>query len=78
MDQRWVKGHKDKGERQKTVLSYRNAFDDLREILLQLEEKNRKEDYESPSWAYKQADQNGANRMLRQVLSIINLESKSK
>ena len=72
----WFKGRKDKEARKKEVLNYRNAFDELREILLELEDNGCKADYDSPSWAYKQADQNGANRMLRQVLEIINLESK--
>jgi hypothetical protein len=33
-------------------------------------------DYDSPSWAYKQADRIGYNRALTQVLDIINLDKE--
>ena len=33
-------------------------------------------DYDSPSWAFKQADRIGYNRALTQVLDIINLDKE--
>jgi hypothetical protein len=33
-------------------------------------------DYDSPSWAYKQADRIGYNRALTKVLDIINLDKE--
>ena len=76
MDSRWVKGlsGEKKEARKKEVLGYKNAFDDLRELLKDLEEEGKNPpDYSSPSWAYQQADQNGANRMLRKILKLIQL-----
>ena len=33
-------------------------------------------DYDSPSWAYKQADRNGFNRAVTTVLDLINLDKE--
>lgn len=33
--------------------------------------RTKREDYESPSWAYKQADSSGYLRALREVISLI-------
>ena len=41
-----------------------------------LKETPSSADYDSPSWAYKQADRIGYNRALNQVLDIINLDNK--
>jgi hypothetical protein len=72
----WFKGipSEDREKREQEVNSYRNAFDSLREILESKREKSSKSDYDSPSWAYKQADQNGYNRMLDEVLKIITIK----
>lgn len=74
----WLKGTKDsERERRKAeVLSYRNAFDDLREIL----ERNylKKEsvrDY-SPGWEYKQIGVNEYNAALDDLLNLIDLNHK--
>lgn len=75
MDTRWYKGVKpeDKERRTKELKSYRNAFDELSVIVESLI-KESVYDYDSPSWAYKQADQNGANRALREVLNLIKMK----
>lgn len=72
----WLKYKRDKDARRKEVESYRNAFEALEEILHKEFVDAPTPDYDSPSWAYKQADINGANRMLRRVLSIIDLSEK--
>lgn len=71
----WLKGHKNKEQRKKELLSYRNAFDELKKLLEdQFEESTP--DYSSPSWAYEQADVNGANRKLRQIINLITVGDK--
>ena len=74
----WLKGVKgeDRERRKAEVLSYRNAFDDLREIL----ERNylKKEavrDY-SPGWEYKQIAHNEYNAALDDLLNLIDLNQK--
>lgn len=50
------------------------AFDKLKEILEGLDKdtlKTTKADYDSPSWAYRQADQNGYRRALRDVINLL-------
>lgn len=50
------------------------VFKRLLEILEEKEEhldKTRSADYDSASWAYKQADNNGARRMLQAVKDLI-------
>ena len=72
MDTRWLKGLSgdEREARKKEIQGYRNAFDALRELL----EEDFEEsviDYDCPSWSHKQADQNGANRKLRQIIKLI-------
>lgn len=77
MDSRWFKGLTDpdqKESREKEVRSYRNAFEDLSQLIEQLKETPKKADYDKASWSHYQADMNGANRMLNQILNIINLK----
>ena len=78
MDIRWFKGIPDEvseDDREKQVLGYRNAFDALREVL-QREVQEFAPDYDIASWANKQADVNGANRMLRSILKLIDTQPK--
>lgn len=69
----WFKGLKaeDKEKRKQFILANVQVFDLLAEVL-EKEFQESTPDYDNPSWAYKQADVNGANRMLRRVLSLIN------
>lgn len=72
MDARWFKNCstlEQKEARKKKVKSFEPAFEELR-ALLEREEK-KTPDYSSPSWAYEQADTNGANRMLDQILKLL-------
>ena len=78
MDIKWIKGLKgdEKERRKKEVLSYRTAFDDLKDILENLQEDVGTPDYESPSWAFKQADVNGYNRAIKSIIRLINIKDK--
>lgn len=71
----WFAGTKaeHKETRRKEVESYKNAFEDLKSILEGWEESGGKTDYDCPSWSHKQADRNGANRMLRKVINLISI-----
>lgn len=75
MDTRWFKGcnsEADREARRKEVMSFRSAFRELAELLEGLEEYTP--DYDCPSWSHKQADANGANRKLKQILKLITIE----
>jgi hypothetical protein len=59
----------------KQVLSSRDVLERLTEIL---EDKKTEvvlsTDYDSPSWAYKQADRNGYDRALTEVINLLNMK----
>jgi hypothetical protein len=74
----WLRGVKDseRDQRKQEVLSYRNAFDDLREILeQQYVRKEAVRDY-SPGWEYKQIAVNEYNAVLDDLLNLIDLNHK--
>jgi len=73
----FVKGLKGeaKEKRVQEIRSYKNAFNALKEIL-ENDFEESVPDYTSPSWAYKQADVNGANRKLQQILKLLTIEEK--
>lgn len=71
----WFKSYRNKEERRKEILGYRNAFDALREIL----EQKRKEpvrDY-GPGWAEKQIAVNEYNAVIDEVLNLINVDKET-
>ena len=76
----WFKECKTKEDKEKvrqSILSNRQSLDRLKEILEpMLKETAPTADYDSPSWAYKQADRIGYNRALTSVLDIINLDKE--
>lgn len=76
----WFKGCKTKEEKDKVrqiIMSNRDGLERLQEILEpMLKETIPTVDYDSPSWAYKQADRNGYNRALTTVLELINLNKE--
>jgi len=78
MKAQWFKECKTKEDKEKvkqTIFSNRASLDRLKEILEpMLKDTPPTADYDSPSWAYKQADRIGFNRALNQVLDIINLD----
>jgi hypothetical protein len=80
MQAAWLRGVKDseRERRKQEVLSYRNAFDDLREILEQhYVRKEAVRDY-SPGWEYKQIAVNEYNAVLDDLLNLIDLSSNPK
>ena len=80
MKAHWFKQCKTKEDKEKVrqlILSNRESLLRLESILeSMLKEIPSQADYDSPSWAYKQADRIGYNRALNLVLDIINLDSK--
>lgn len=74
----WLKGLKgEERERRKAeVLSYRNAFDSLREILEQHYAKREAVRDYSPGWEYKQIATNEYNAVLDDLLNLIDLQPK--
>jgi hypothetical protein len=59
----------------KEVKSAKNVLEKLEQIVKsRLKEIVVIEDYDSPSWAYKQADRNGYNRALTEIINILNLD----
>lgn len=78
MDTRWLKSFSpDQYEdRKKEVDSFKRAFVALAELLEKEGEDTPVPDYNNPSWAYKQADVNGANRKLKDIIKLITLKDK--
>jgi len=76
----WFKECKTKEDKDKVrqlILSNRESLERLKEILgPMLKDTPPTADYDSPSWAYKQADRIGYNRALNQVLDLINLDKE--
>jgi hypothetical protein len=74
----WLKGLKGEArERRKgEVLAYRNAFDDLREILEQhYLKKEAVRDY-SPGWEFKQIATNEYNAAIEELINLIDLNQR--
>lgn len=62
----------------KLVLGSKKVLDKLHEICyntIQNEVKTQEADYDSPSWAFKQADRNGYIRAYRELLALVDLDS---
>lgn len=73
------KTKEDKDSVRQTILSNQESLLRLESILESLlKETSTSTDYDSPSWAYKQADRIGYNRALNQVLDIINLDNNKE
>jgi len=74
---RGVKNSEDKERRRIEVLAYRNAFDSLREILnAYYKKKSSVRDYEIPNWEFRQIAVNEYNRVLEDILELIDLDKK--
>lgn len=73
----WLKGYRDKDQRKKEVLAYRNAFDALREVLEQeYKKKPAVRDYEVPNWELRQVAVNEYNQLLDDLLKLIQLDKE--
>ena len=76
----WIKGFKGdaKDKRIKEVMNYRNAFEDLTDVIVQtLQRKDAVRDY-SPGWAEKQIAVNEYNAALDDILNLIDLNRKDR
>lgn len=72
----WLKGHKDKEARKKEILSYKNAFDELKLILeREIKCKPSVRDY-SPGWAEKQIAVNEYNSALDDLIKLITINKE--
>ena len=73
----WFKDCKTKKEKEavaQTLRSQREGLDRLKEILEpMLKDTTPAADYDSPSWAYKQADRNGQLRAYLEILKLTDL-----
>lgn len=79
MKQVWFRGTKseDKEKRRHEVLNYRNAFEALTEILnTHYKKKSGVRDYETPNWEFRQIAVNEYNRVLEDILELIDLNKK--
>ena len=73
----WLKGSKDKDKRRQEVLGYRNAFDELKQILEQeYKKKSSVRDYDTPNWEYQQVAVNEYNQVLDDVLKLITIDKE--
>ena len=61
------------------VKSAKSVLDKLEQIVQKkIKEIVVVDDYDSPSWAYKQADRNGYNRALTEIINILHLDQEVK
>lgn len=71
---------KDKQEEfKKNVISSQKVLDRLREICYNTIQNGvaaKETDYDSPSWAYKQADLNGYLRAYREIMQLATLDKR--
>jgi hypothetical protein len=75
----WIKHLADDAERKEFEAYIRNSGAVLRRFRQLIEDKERTllaeettpGDYDNPSWAYKQADRNGAKRALKQLKQLL-------
>lgn len=72
MDHRWLKGltGEEKEKEKKRILQHKTLLHEVAEIL-ETDFESGVPDYSSASWAYEQADRNGANRKLREVIKFL-------
>lgn len=64
-------------EFKKNVLGSKIVLDKLKEIVYnksKSQEKSTTADYDSPSWAYRQADKVGYSRALEEIMSILTMD----
>ncbi len=77
----WTKHLKDKKDKEAFEVVVRNskiALERLEDIIKSKERKLKASSYESPSWPFFRADQDGYNRALDEILEILNLDHKEK
>ena len=81
MQTRWYQ-HRPKAEQEEVkniVVNSQKLLDILKEICyntIQNGVKTQEADYDCPSWAFKQADQNGYLRAYNEILQLTNLDKR--
>lgn len=85
INSKWFNGFKGTPEERKKREESIRAGQYVLTILTEILERELKEvsiskvqDYDNPSWAYLQADKNGADRTLRNILKLTRLEGESE
>lgn len=79
LNTQWTKNLKDPEAKKNFEQLLRNSTTvatRLCDLLKEMKIENSVHDYDSASWAYKQADQNGYNRALRDILALFNYMEK--
>lgn len=78
MDNKWFSKlpKAEQAQRKEFVKSNQKVLDILSEICYTMDTGERVSDYDSPSWAYKQADRNGYARALRDIQSLLNVSDR--
>lgn len=82
MQTRWFSHLPNKNSQEefkKLVLSSQKVLDRLKDICyntIQDGVKTHETDYESPSWAYRQADQNGYRRAYQEIYDLLTLDKR--
>jgi len=65
-------GPKEKVNLRGMLLANRDSLDHLKKVLAKkVKETSTTSDYDNPSWAYWQADRNGYNRGIKEVISLL-------
>ena len=82
MQTKWFQHLKTQAEQEefkKVVLNSNLVLDRLRDLCyntIKNGEKSSLTDYDSPSWAYKQADQLGYNRAYQEIITLLDLDQR--
>jgi hypothetical protein len=71
MQEIWFNGTKDKEKVKQDIALAHNAFKRLTDILNKRLKTDKVSDYDKASWPFYQADNNGYNRALQEVLKLI-------
>ena len=75
MQEVWFSGGKDRDKVKQDIALAHNAFKRLSDILTRKLRSNSSTDYDKASWPFLQADNNGYNRALTEVLTLIKEEA---
>jgi hypothetical protein len=82
LNSKWLQWAKTDEERQKVTSIVLGGHDVLQllakvvEKMIEEHDTNKLADYDSPSWAYRQADRNGVVRTLKTILTLTNVKEK--
>ena len=81
MHSKWFSHLKTADEKSKfkeNIIGSQKVLDKLRDMCYNSIKNGKSSDYDNPSWAYKQADQNGYNRALEEIISLLDFSDKEQ